>query len=55
MSWRASFSKRFARWKIDLGISNQYLSPFFAFQTLATLIYATFSSVQDLFFGYFII
>ena len=55
MSWRESCSKRIARWKIDLSISNQYLSPFFAFQTLATLIYATFGFVQDFFPGYWII
>ena len=46
---------RLARWKIDLGIASQYLSPFFAFQTLATIIYSTFSFVNDLFSGYMIL
>lgn len=55
MNWHDSVSKRVARWKIDLGISSQYLNPFFAFQTLATLLYATFSSVQAFFSGYMII
>lgn len=55
MGLRESFSKRVARWKIDLGIASQYLSPFFAFQTLATILYATFSFVQNFFSGYLII
>ena len=46
---------RLARWKIDLGIASQYLSPFLVFQTLATIIYSTFSFVSNLFSGYLII
>lgn len=55
MNWRKSFSKRGARWKIDLSISGQYLSPFFTFQTLATLLYATFTDLQNIFSGYLIV
>jgi hypothetical protein len=55
LNWRKSFVDRIARWKIDLGISSQYLSPFFAFQTLATIIYATFNFISSLFSGYLII
>ena len=49
IDYKEKILKRFARWKIDLSIASNYLSPFMTFQVLSTLVYSNVSFLKNIF------